>query len=230
MQLYTEHIPPFQLVNEKNQLAGGIAHVVVEALMFRLQLKTKYIPLPWARAYKLTQENPNTLIYSIARSPQREDQFAWIGKIKQVRYFFYGVNTTISGVDLASYKVRDLKVVVVRGSIESDLLQQIGFEENKNLFFADSYPAAFQMALLGRVDAVYANQFSTLGISRYLGLEENILKPIYTINQSLDLYLAANKHSSREFIERLKTEYEKMVRMDIVSRIIAEEEERLLSN
>lgn len=227
--LYTEHIPPFQIVDDKNRLVGGIAHVVTEKLMQRLQLDTHYHPLPWARSYKLAQEQKNALIYSIARSPQRESHFNWIGKIIQVKYYFYGANKHIAGVDLASNKVHDLKVVVVRGSIEADLLRQIGFIEGENLFFADSYPAAYKMALLGRVDAVYANQLSSIGMAKFLGVEADILLPIYTINQSLDLYIAANKNSSPDFIYKLKTEFENMERAGIVNSLIEDESLRLLN-
>lgn len=227
VQLYTEHLPPFQMVNEQKQVVGGIAHVVVKELMDRLHLQASYIPLPWARAYLLTQEQKNALIYSIARSPKRENKFQWIGKIKQVRYFFYGATGDEENINLADRKIRSLNVVVVRGSIEYDLLSQIGFEDNKNLFIADSYIAAFRMAQIGRVDAVYSSEFSYIAIARTLGLDKNVLHPIYTLNQSLDMYVAANKDSDPEFIKAMQEAFDIMVRDGTVKQLIIDEEIRL---
>ena len=227
IKLYTEDIPPFQIVDRNQTMTGGLAHVVVEELLERSEYQAKVIPLPWARAYKKTLNEPNTLLYSIARSPQRESAFAWIGKISHVRYYFYGKPNKSDYVNLAAEDVRNLNVVVVRKSIEYDLLKQFGFIVDKNLFLADSYPSAFKMVMLGRVDAIYSNQMTISGITEYLNEVTPSLVPIYTLNQSLDLYIAANKDSDEALLNHLKSLLQQMTRDGTIEALLLEEKNRL---
>ncbi|MDX7833812.1 hypothetical protein SJS03_21745, partial [Aeromonas dhakensis] len=37
--------------------------------------------LPWARAYQMAQYDPNTVIFSMIRLPEREALFHWVGPI-----------------------------------------------------------------------------------------------------------------------------------------------------
>ena len=229
VQLYTEHISPFQLV-EDNKLIGGTAHVVVLELMNRLRLDANYIALPWVRSYQQTLKEKNSLIYSIARSPQREKQFKWIGKIQNVRYDFYSTQPENEGALLTPKRLHDLNIIAVRGSVEAELLEQIGFEPNKNLYYSSNYNNAFKMVLKNRVDAIYANQFAKAGIQKSFNLSDSELVPVYTLNQSFEVYLAANKDSSPEFIETLKNEYKKMENEGLVNRLVTEEHKRILSD
>ena len=230
LQFYTEHVPPSQIVGADGKVIAGSSHVVILELVKRMQMDAVYTPLPWARAYKIALNEKDSLIYSIARSPLRESKFQWIGKLQELNYHFYGLNNEASdGLVLAPNNIRNLSVVVVRGSIEAELLLQLGFEPEKNMYYADGYVNAFKMALIGRVDAVYANQFLTNGITKMLSVSKNTLTPIYSLNQSVELYLAANKDFSPTIINKLKKEFHKMEQEGLVEKLLNKELERIFS-
>ena len=227
IQLYSEHIPPSQIVNDKGIIVAGTSYVVVLELLKRAQIDAVHTPLPWARAFKLTQKEPNTLIYSLARTPLREDLFEWVGKIQVLQFYFYGIQLNHETDSINATDLQKLSVVVVRDSVEAEILQGAGFELGKNLYLADSYVTAYKMALKGRVDVLYANTFSTDGITKVLGLTDQALKPIYTLNQSMALYLAANKNSSPDLINKLRNEFTVMEEEGVIKQLIEDELLRL---
>lgn len=57
--------------------------------------------LPWARAYKLAQERPNTLIFSLVRNPEREDQFICIEKFDSSLTWMYKNNERLNASGFA---------------------------------------------------------------------------------------------------------------------------------
>ena len=71
-----------------NGKVAGITTSVVELLLQQAGLTPQYEVYPWARAYRLAATTPNVLIYNIARTPDREDKFEWIGKVASHRFGF----------------------------------------------------------------------------------------------------------------------------------------------
>ena len=76
----TEVLPPYQLYNENNVLSGFSVEVL-EALFKITKDDIDLKVLPWARAYRTALNKPNTLIFSLSRSPSRENLFFWGGKL-----------------------------------------------------------------------------------------------------------------------------------------------------
>ena len=42
--------------------------------------------LPWARGYAMVQKEPNHMLFAMARTPERENQFKWVGPIYYADY------------------------------------------------------------------------------------------------------------------------------------------------
>lgn len=81
LKIVTEYLKPYQIKNEDGSL-GGYGTDIVQALLTLTNKKADIAVLPWARAYRMALNEPNVLIFSIARTPHRENLFQWIGTIK----------------------------------------------------------------------------------------------------------------------------------------------------
>ncbi|WP_170230633.1 substrate-binding periplasmic protein [Roseibium hamelinense] len=79
LQIVSEDLPPYNY--SKSGIASGVSTEVVTAVMEAAGLSAPIRFQPWARSYHLALSRPNTLIFSIARTPERENQFIWIGQI-----------------------------------------------------------------------------------------------------------------------------------------------------
>ncbi len=76
---YTEEWAPYNY-SEGGEIKG-IATDVLRAACAIAKLDCDIQMVPWARAYKSASRTPNTVVYTTARKPSREQEFTWIGPI-----------------------------------------------------------------------------------------------------------------------------------------------------
>lgn len=76
---YTEEWPPYNY--SEGGETKGIATDVLRAACAIAKLDCEFHMVPWARAYKTASRTPNTVVYTTARKPSREQTFIWIGPI-----------------------------------------------------------------------------------------------------------------------------------------------------
>lgn len=108
----TENFPPFSY--ESDTGLAGYSVEVVKAIMAKAQIPYTMRLAVWDGAYTLATEQPNVLIFSMARTPAREHQFYWIGELASYRTGFYRLasRTDIqveSFEDLAGYRLSMLE-------------------------------------------------------------------------------------------------------------------------
>src|SRR5205085_7007169 len=72
---YTEESPPFNF--QQGGIAAGIATELLEASCQEAGLHCTIVVMPWARAYHNALNEPNTLLYTTTRTPDRENSFTW---------------------------------------------------------------------------------------------------------------------------------------------------------
>nr|WP_298144318.1 transporter substrate-binding domain-containing protein [uncultured Pseudomonas sp.] len=107
---------------------AGTATAVVEATLQRAGLNDYSVTIyPWARAYDMALQEKNVLIYLIARTPEREALFKWVGEIEHIDYPMYKLR------ERSDIQVRDLQeakhysVGVVRDDVRHQYLKEQGF-------------------------------------------------------------------------------------------------------
>ena len=116
----TEEYYPFNY-SEGDQVVG----LSVEVLrMAWKQLGVAEQPIeimPWARAIELTEHQPGTVLFGMARTPRRESRFRWAGPIVSVRFVLIAKKERqlgITGLDrLGGYCIG-----TVRGDVAHTLL------------------------------------------------------------------------------------------------------------
>ncbi|HWQ68172.1 MAG TPA: transporter substrate-binding domain-containing protein [Methanospirillum sp.] len=106
----TEEYPPFNF--HDNGTPSGLMVDLISAIT---QKAGEEIPresftfLPWNEAYQKAVTDPNTAIFAIAKSPDREDLFTWVGPVVSYNLSLYSKrskNITISSADeLGSYRI-----------------------------------------------------------------------------------------------------------------------------
>src|SRR5512145_1222837 len=99
----------------ENGKPAGPANEIAEATLKRAGFSGYSITLyPWARAYDMAQQEPNVLIYLIARTPEREPRFKWVGEFIRVDYFLYKLRDS-KGVAVSSLdQARGYSIGVMR--------------------------------------------------------------------------------------------------------------------
>ena len=216
LKIVTTNEFPFQYQTKQknNAMEGyneeGISYELVKSILKHSGLKSYEIKwYPWARAYRIAQEEKNTAIFSILRSKEREELFDWTCKLFEINNWVYRLKKR---EDIKIEKIKDLKnykISVWRDDFRHQFLEQnLG---HRKLYLTNSDKSAILMVRDGRADAFifYEKTFSIF--MKKMNLNPNLFKKVFKINElsGTGLYLATNKESDPNLIKMLKIGLEK---------------------
>lgn len=153
LRVVTEHFPPYQLV-ENGKIVGGTSIVFINAMLKQLDLQNDIEVYPWARAYKMALNKPNVLIFTIARTPQREQLFHWIGDFNSMDSYLWSLKNNYSLSVNTLDSAKNYIVGVPKDDNTHHFLKQRGFTEQKNLYTVRNRNVVVQMLFKGRVDLI----------------------------------------------------------------------------
>lgn len=170
--------------------AGAIHDVVVE-IAKRLGKPASIEFVPWARARFDAENNPDTLILPLARTPEREEKYTWLIHVLDDPYVFITLKN--SKFDISSLEAaKHLKIGILSGSVADSFLRKLGFT---NLEPASTDIQNVKKLKLGRIDAWVApfgcrgqyEKESGLGLGDIrAGVELTILHEYLGASKSLD--------------------------------------------
>ncbi|NVJ96580.1 MAG: ABC transporter substrate-binding protein [Alphaproteobacteria bacterium] len=81
LTLLTEENPPYSYQDIESGDLKGTGVSLVKELMRRSNTKFTLTLLPWKRAFREAQENENTCVFVVNRTPAREPLFSWVGPL-----------------------------------------------------------------------------------------------------------------------------------------------------
>lgn len=200
--IFTEDSPPYQFQAEGK--VAGLATKRVRAIVDHAGLNAEVKLYPWARAMKYVKSSARGLIYSIAKSPEREGEFHWIAPVARFELALVALSdrdnlVVPSWEDLVSYSF-----AAQRGDIAYQWLQKQGVAEAQILSCAD-ISCSWQQLLHGTVDFIIEDPSLIATTASSLGVEEHHVRVVKLIPElSLDAYLAANKRMDGNTIEKLR--------------------------
>lgn len=202
LDVVTEDLPPYQVVIN-GKLSGGTAYLQVKAMLDRAGFPYKIRVLPWPRALSIAEKAPNTLIFSIARTAERESQFQWLGKLAPMQYQFYAAKRSPALLINKPTDALQYTAVAVRGSAEAQRLLSLGFVEGKNLTLITDYLAVWGMVHHQRADLTYANPPAASFIARGK-MQLTDFVAVSAVEYGQPLYVAASLDTPAEVVQALR--------------------------
>ena len=204
IRIVTEHLPPFQ-IGKDNRLVGGSVGNEINKLL-RIVLPDHSIEvMPWARAYKVALNRPNTIIFSIVRTPEREDKFIWIGKVADVSTELITLKRNALEPVKSINELRHIQIGVKRQDAVADFLASEGFLFGEQLVEIVNTFSTMKMLEKERITAIPSNRLITEYYCQTTGCNTTDFKTIYVFKQlSEEFYLAASKGTDPMLIKRLK--------------------------
>lgn len=198
LSVVTELSPPYQTM-EQNHIGGSATEKVRDFLKLS-NIHYEISMFPWARAYLLAENQPNTLIYSMAKTASREDKFHWLIQTYEFKPYLLG-KKNITSLQLTKLDQAKTKLIAVqRSDFAHDYLLEKGFIEGKNLVVTNSIVDSWHLLKNGKVDYIVEELNSDpAGIDvakHYQGYLA--LKPLWQ-----QTYLAAHKSIDPTLLEQL---------------------------
>lgn len=203
----------------RNGKVAGPATEIVEATLKRAGFADHKLALyPWARAYDLALQEPNTLIFLIARTPARETQFKWAGEFMRIEYHLYKLR---SRKDVVVRNLADAKayaVGVMRDDVRQQYLQSRGFDK---LVVSARNSDSVRMLLDGRVQLLPLPETDMVRFCREANIEPGALEKVLTLNEmTTGIYMAYSRGTPDETVARTRTAFDQLKSEGLVGRLM----------
>jgi polar amino acid transport system substrate-binding protein len=209
----TENWFPYNYVSSEGKLQGPSTNAVQEILdLSGIGYSIKMYP--WLRAYNMTEKFPNTLIYSIYRTPEREHLFQWICPIaKKVKQNIYRLSSRTDIKIKNEHDFSKYTFSVIRGTFPQKLLESKGLKEGINLQVVSENVAHTQMLLKNRVDLTVEVEAAMFKV-----LEDNDFAHSYVTKEYElgdddvnDLCMAFNKQTPIALVNKVRVAHQKFL-------------------
>ncbi len=192
LTIYTEHFPPYNF--QRQGTITGINVAIVREICEQVGIDCQFVQLPWKRAYRMAEQNTSAGLVSVARLPERESSFNWIGPLVSGQNCFYKLARRY---DIVVNKANDLanyKLAVSKDNAYSAILTELGFVAGQNMLLVTSKIGVLDPFLSGRTDLLIN---SATSIKAYVGsanLSMHDIAPVFMLPQSkiASNYLALN--------------------------------------
>ncbi|MBW6513497.1 MAG: transporter substrate-binding domain-containing protein [Candidatus Syntrophosphaera sp.] len=187
LTILTEDYPPLSFM--ENDMVTGYGAEVVGAI--QEILKTNFVPqlLEWDDAYERALNEPNVVLFTMEKTPERADKFHFIGPLGAHTASFYALAE--SDLQLPNLEAaKEVKIIATtkKWFTEQYLLEQ-GFT---NLVSTDTPQQNITMLLEKKADlSVFTNVTYPL-LAKSAGIDPDALKPIFDV-MSTEYYITISK-------------------------------------
>ena len=217
--LLTENFPPYNMAKNGKNFAqdeniNGIAVDIVREMFKRTDITYSLtLRFPWERIYKLALEKPGYGVFVMARLPDREKLFKWVGPIGPDDWIMLA--KADSKITLETlHQARKFRIGAYKGDAIAETLAKQGLKPIVVLRDQDNA----KKLVSGQIDLWATGDPA----GRYLARQDGVtgLKTVLRFN-SAELYLALNKDVPDEVVTKLQTALDAMRKEGVVDDIMA---------
>ena len=208
LRAYTEEWAPYNYVVGKE--IKGISTDILRASCQMAKIECAIQLVPWSRAYKTVAETPNTLIYSIARTAQREKEFIWIGPILPRQMWIYGK----PGLEASFHHLKDLaktKIGIVRGDASQEELLAVGVPLS-SILILNSHSDIMKMMKLDKINVVVNTEIGMEFDLKNSGMPSDAVVKLLKLSDGNSVYFGLNLQSDPTLIAQLQVGFDKLKR------------------
>lgn len=214
----TTEFPPFQSASPQ---PWGLALQTAQALAQRNGDTLDIRFLPWPRAYQIAESTPDTLIFCLARTPEREARYGWIGQIAHNDVVLWRLRSRPEVNPHTLADARRWQLGVTAQDVKARYLLQQGFVIGSNLQESSDDSSNIRKLLAGRIDLLPFSSSTALHYQlREAGLAPDSLQPALALPAlSGQLYLAFSPGSDRARLARYVAQFHRLQQQKFLPRL-----------
>ena len=189
LQVLTCEEPPMNF--KAGESITGFTTDIVREIMRQTNTVEEIQLLPWKRVYRTGLETPNVVLFTAARTAERENLFYWVGPVVQKRWILFskkGAGLIFQSNDDAK-KVK--KIGVMRNDARHRLLENEGFD---NIFVTEDHVHGLKMLLKDRVTLWASSDFEAFIIAKNAGLKPNLIEESFEM-KTIQSYILISKQT-----------------------------------
>ena len=218
LNVLTEEWPPYNysLNGEVTGLSTDLVKQVIERAGYDYRISIK----PWKRAYNEALETRNTLLYTTSRTEKREKLFKWVGPLypRRVVLFRLKRNTSVEVNSLDD--LRKYRIGVLRGGSVEEYLVSKGFTKEKNLDLAATGKQNILKLFLDRIDLIPGSEMNMVHQISQTIHDYSELEVAYVLIEQGGLYLAVNKDTSDEIVDKIQKAFDSLLKEGVRDEIV----------
>lgn len=171
LHLLTDNHRPlhFQQGGELVGFGVDVVHALAEQTGDHVQMDR----IPLLRGLLLASTAPNTAVFSVFRTPEREAHYQWVGPLMEVEIALYAGNGHMQAVHNLEQASARGRIAVPRKWFAYEYLRKQGLG---NLYGVETPEQMMRLLLLGRTDLVVSDTLSAATLAREVGLEPSQLR------------------------------------------------------
>lgn len=190
--------PPFTF--EEQNIAKGFAVDVAQEIQTLLKETQPIQPVPWTRGFRLSQQQPNVVLFTVIRNKEREKMFTLLGPIGHCELALYGLEKNQFKIQSLSDAKKVVAIAATKDSLFSSTLEDAGLT---NILYTTSPTQEARLLQAGRVDLIMGDPRVIQDAFNKVGLGHLKLKKYYSAGQH-EVYIAFSKGTPKETINRWK--------------------------
>ncbi|WP_168171388.1 transporter substrate-binding domain-containing protein [Lacimicrobium sp. SS2-24] len=196
LRAVTEHFPPFSFKTENGY--DGFSIAFFKQVAERLDMELKVEMMPWARAYHIASTQPDTLIFSMARTAERETQFLWLEPFASNQVSLFGRKSQHYPGFKQWTDAQFYRVGVIRDSATAHIMtSHDAFSTRNNLVEVENIAQLTGLLELDRVDVISLSESMLHQLQEH---EIRLLQHLVTFDE-LTFYGAFHPDSDPQLVE-----------------------------
>jgi len=209
VQLVTEIFPPYQQLDSSGQLQGWSVDIV-QPMFAEAGLGLEIQVLPWPRAVKTVNEQPDTFIFSLLQTEERLPGYQWVVPLCPMRIAFYAAAARPEVTPRDISEAHNFIVGIEQGQANYKFLVGHGFRESKNLVVVGQNHQLRQMLALKRVDLILVSE-NFVEQQNQVQPGQTALRKVFNVPElEKMLYLATHLQTAPATIQRLQQAYQRL--------------------
>lgn len=218
IKIITENSPSSNMVIDGKLTGYGVD--ILEKMLQKVnsdKTRDDFEVLPWARGYSMVQKDPNTMLFAMLRTKQREKLFKWVGPIDN------------SIVALIAKKERKIKINSIEdmkkysiGTVKDDVaelaVKELGITSFDSISGTKAIETSIKKLQRDRIDLfAYSYVIDTWKIK---GFNPKEYENVYTLKED-SLYYAFHKDTDQKILDQLQNALDSLKKQGIVKEIIS---------
>jgi polar amino acid transport system substrate-binding protein len=200
-KVYIAEYPPFQILSEKGEHSGFSVELFKEIVKLT-NLKVEYRPVPWVRAQTLVAEQANSLLFTMARTTEREKLYTWVATIYRVNEGVFALKSRTDIRVKALDDVHQYSIALPRADVSIKTLN-IFPDHTQGAYIVEHQEQCIKMLNLGRVELNYNNDVGFFIAARMLGFTPDNFTQVFVAGQT-EMGIAANKNSDPDSLGEIR--------------------------
>lgn len=214
IQVVTEDWPPFNYMEEGK--IKGLSTEIVRQTLDQAGLSYEIALYPWARAFHMASEGENVLIYTITRTPEREDRFFWIGPFaERVIHLFSLKNREdiqINSID----DIQKYRVGVMQNDAVHEFFKEKGFQEGMHFQVVSNEEQNMRKLFAGRIDLLPGNALSLAFKFKKMGLPFQKTEKKFKLIDKGGYYMAFGKKTPEKTVKKVENSFQALQEKGII--------------